>query len=352
VGPKYLSEAKSPPSKKNMAAHQRQDETKQPPPPPSTETTTTLTTTPNAYLSTHLIIPYFITANGEIKRPEHLIAWWTRIFSFYVPDEKDRKKLRFLCRLFRDSLKPPPLYTTFPHPNYPTLNELMNALNNFHQKDPTKVPTFVFIMKGTFRIPLTQDEDGFCQNDVTISYPMMILGAGQDKTIIHGGFKIQGKSKEGKKVVLQDMSMMDSIDSGLVGDNGLSFLCERMTFTQCSCGVSANNAKGRLINCVITQCDLSGIFSGRNALIELEGSQTKVEGNCTSTSGNSYRYGLDALNTSSRIHLLYPLMKESVSTNNGGGRNYGSYYGTGTIQTVNSFTATTLQQQTDMPKTN
>ena len=100
--------------------HQPQGETKQPPRPPSTETTTTLTTTSDMYLSTHLIVPYFITAGGEIKRPEHLIAWWSRIFSFlfvYVPDDKERIELRFLCRLFRDALKPPPLYTTFPHPN-------------------------------------------------------------------------------------------------------------------------------------------------------------------------------------------------------------------------------------------
>ena len=95
------------------------------PPPSSNETQTTTST----YLSTHLIVPYFIAANGEIKRPEHLIAWWSRIFSFYVPDDKDRIELRFLCRLFRDALKPPPRWTTFPHPNYPTLNGLMNQLN-------------------------------------------------------------------------------------------------------------------------------------------------------------------------------------------------------------------------------
>jgi hypothetical protein len=91
------------------------------------------------YLSTHLIVPYFITASGEIKRPEHLIAWWSRIFSFLfvcVPDDKDRIELRYLCRLFRDALKPPPLYTTFPHPNYPTLNELMYHLNGMHAALP------------------------------------------------------------------------------------------------------------------------------------------------------------------------------------------------------------------------
>jgi len=109
----------------------RQDETKQPPPSPSTETTTTLTTTSDMYLSTHSIVPYVINAQGEIKRPEHLIAWWSRIFSFLcVPDDKDRIELRSLCRLFRDALKPLPLWTRFPHPNFLSLNGLMDALNS------------------------------------------------------------------------------------------------------------------------------------------------------------------------------------------------------------------------------
>jgi len=56
-------------------------------------------------------------------------------------------------------------------------------------------------------------------------------------------------------------------------------------------------------------------------LIELEGDQTKVDGN--GTRGDSCFYGLFAYDTSDRIHLLFPLTKESVSTNNQGGGNYG-----------------------------
>ena len=100
------------------------------------------------YLATHLIVPYFVTSTGEIKRPEHLIAWWSRIFSFFVPNEKDRIELRFLCRLFRDSLKPPPVWTSFPHPNYTTLDGLMNTLNSVYEEDPTKAPKIVFVMAG------------------------------------------------------------------------------------------------------------------------------------------------------------------------------------------------------------
>ena len=67
----------------------------------------------------------------------------------------------------------------------------------------------------------------------------------------------------------------------------------------------------------------------KNALIELEGDQTKVDGN--GTRGSSCHYGLEACATSSRIHLLFPLTKESVSTNSQGWGNHG---GAGTIKTV------------------
>ena len=64
-----------------------------------------------------------------------------------------------------------------------------------------------------------------------------------------------------------------------------------MTFTQCGHGVFAYDTKGRLINCVITQCAYSGIWC-EDALIELEGSQTKVHGNVTN--GTRVQYGLNA----------------------------------------------------------
>jgi hypothetical protein len=50
------------------------------------------------------------------------------------------------------------------------------------------------------------------------------------------------------------------------------------------------------------------------------------------TSGG-FGCGLEADDTSSTIHLLFPLTKESVSTNNQGG----NYDGGGTIQTVTTF---------------
>ena len=161
---------------------------------------------------------------------------------------------------------------------------------------------------------------------------MKIIGAGQEKTTIQGGgFDIQGTKEEGKRVDMQGMTMKGASQGGLRNVNGLSFLCKDMTFTQCgSYGVHAWNTKGRLINCVITQCNWDGIWCHENALIELEGDQTKVDGNGT----GGLDYGLDTCATSSIIHLLFPLTKESVSTNNHNGQNYG---GDGPIETIHSF---------------
>jgi hypothetical protein len=201
-----------------------------------------------------------------------------------------------------------------------------------YYKDSTRAPTILFIREGNYEV-----DERYLEwpslHYLEIKYPMKIIGAGQEKTIIHGGFEIQGMKEEGKRVNMQRMTMRGSGAEGLYNDNGLSFLCKDMTFTQCGYGVFARNTKGRLINCVITQCEYSGILCEGNTLIELEGDQTKVDGNVTS--GFGYNYGLKTFDTSSIIHLLFPLTKESVSTNNHGGRNYRT--DRGTIETVNSF---------------
>ena len=92
-----------------------------------------------------------------------------------------------------------------------------------------------------------------------------MIGAGQNKTILSRyRLRIQGTKEEGKRVVLQGMTST----TGLSAHNGLSFLCDSMTFTQCSSedGVYAENTKGRLINCVITQCGECGICCGAGSI--------------------------------------------------------------------------------------
>jgi hypothetical protein len=189
-----------------------------------------------------------------------------------------------------------------------------------------KIVKLILLKEGTYDL----------EKGLIIKCPISIHGAGQNKSFIQGkSITIEGTKEEKKRVNMQDMTMKGSRVCGLWAINGLSFLCKDMTFTQCGWhGVEANNTKGRLINCVITQCGGCGIFCSANALIELEGDQTKVDGN--GTSGHGDDYGLAAYDTSSRIHLLFPLTKKSVSTNNHNGQNYGS--GGGTIKTVDTLT--------------
>ena len=299
-----------------------------------------------AYIS-HKIIPQFQPSVDPDDIPYEQIAWWKMIFSYIQPNDYERLHLRRLCNMFKAVLKPPPKgkWTEYPHLNHTSIDSLMNRCEQLYEEDPRKAPTIFFIKEGEHEVEgyfedEYEDEDGkpAMVPYLLITYPMKIIGAGRDKTFItNGGFEIRGVERgyfeEGKNVALKDMTISETSGYGVIATNGLSWLCDSLTITQCGDGVWAVNTKGRLINCVITQCEHSGIFCGEDALIELKGSQTKVDGNATS----GYGFGLSVkqrwhFGMVSKIHLLFPLTKEGVSTNNHEGRNYCS--GAGTIKTV------------------
>ena len=81
-------------------------------------------------------------------------------------------------------------------------------------------------------------------------------------------------------------------------------------------------------NCQVSHSKNGGVVVW-DGLITINGSGTSIHNNVTG--GNSGYYGLRSYDSSSSIHLVSPLTKESVSINNGGGRNYGGY---GTIKTI------------------
>jgi hypothetical protein len=174
---------------------------------------------------------------------------------------------------------------------------------------------------------------------VLFEVPMIVSGAGREKTFVEGGgFLLHGEKDQ--QCTFMDLTIQKTDRSGLVANGGMSFDCRRVRFDQCGQeGVYAyvfGNVKwsrsGRLTNCQVTNCGRSGIFSG-DCTIEIEGEETRIDSNCTS--GNSDDYGLKTDSSSSSIiHLLSPLTKKSISKKNKGGGNYG---GRGTIKTVNSF---------------
>merc|ERR1712028_324434 len=65
---------------------------------------------------------------------------------------------------------------------------------------------------------------------------------------------------------------------------------------------------------------MSGVHVRHGGRMVIDGSATTIHHNCID--GESGDYGLEAYDSSSSIHLK-SLTKESISTNNGGGGNYG-----------------------------
>ena len=75
---------------------------------------------------------------------------WVLIYAFLDLSYADRIEMRCLCRLFHKveklltlnkhgfKLMPIPIWTSFPHPNYPTLNGLMNELNDMYAALPSE----------------------------------------------------------------------------------------------------------------------------------------------------------------------------------------------------------------------
>ena len=154
------------------------------------------------YLSNQLIVECH---PGDGQEPLHLMRWWKRIFSLLGPTHTERIKLRLLCNMFNASLPPAlgvkeykgQVYTMFPHRNHTSLNSLMTRCDELYLEDPTKAPTIIFIQEGNFEV---------YESYLRINYAMKIIGAGRDKTIIHGGgFRITGTKEEGKRVTLSNM---------------------------------------------------------------------------------------------------------------------------------------------------
>jgi MFS family permease len=270
------------------------------------------------------------------------LTWFKKILSYVGPNERERYELRCSCLLFRNALKPSSLWTMFPQPNHPTLNSLLNMLNEkLNTADPeegrlySNLPKWILLSKGTHLIE--RDES------LMITYPLKIYGAGKNNTIIQGGngFRLKNHSSDlhfDKKVVLNGMTVLEAEGDGVYASVDISLLCENMLFRKCKGnGVYVRSTKGRLRNCVVKECGESGIFSGVGGLIELEGHLTKVYGNVK---------GLQVMKNSSSIHLLAPLTKETVSIKNRGGLEYGCYgaagfmtydESSGGIKTIASF---------------
>ena len=148
-----------------------------------------------------------------------------------------------------------------------------------------------------------------------------------------GGFQIE-KGVQGN-VHVQNMKIRYLKGNGVGGES--PFTLEEVIVEQCSdYGVWANDTAcvARCINVEVRQCKNSGVLASGGALMTLMGAKMMVHHN--NTSGRSVDFGLAVNHANSKIQLVYPLIKESVATNNRGGGNWGASGGAdiNDIQTI------------------
>jgi len=226
-------------------------------------------------------------------------------------------KLRSYCKLFSKALKPLPCWTSFPHPKYSSLTGLFGRFHELSESGSTNVPKLVLIENGI------HDEGG---NSVQINVSISIVGESREHCVVIGGLRMNGKKED--DVNVSNLTLRKSKESGVHGYNGASMHLDNVNVENSEgSGVVVNGSKRNTMkNCNVSHSKYCGLGVENGGLMTIDGNATTIHHNGTSGNG----YGLYAW-VSASIHLVSPLTKEMISTNNHGGQNYNGW---GTIQTI------------------
>jgi parallel beta-helix repeat protein len=272
---------------------------------------------------------------------------WLRVYSYLQPSYFTRVRMKCSCRLFNDvekmitfnpkcsPLEPIPLFTSFPHPNYPSLRGLMTCLNALSKKEPDNVPSLLLIADGVHTIENYKSKISWelWEGDVNylvIDFPITIIGESKEGCTIIGGLRMKGKKED--DVNVKHLTISQSKWFGVCG-YGMSFHLFNLNIEKSErIGVYVDSTKrNTMSNCQVSHSKESGVSVLNSGLITMTGSGTSVHNNVTG--GRSSQYGLHTYGSSSSFHLVSPLKKENISKHNGGGGNCG---GDGTIATVDN----------------
>jgi len=271
-------------------------------------------------------LSYLVQPNlhGKRQRLPSLKVLWMNIFSYSGPTEKETASLRRSCKLFSKALKPVPYWTSYPHPKYSSLTGLFGRINELSQNGSTNLPKLVLIDNGI------HDEGG---NIVRINISISIVGESREHCVVIGGLLMKGN--EEVDVTVQDLTLRESKGSGISNEcdssglDGATMHLDNVSVENSGYhGVWVYNRSKRntMKNCNVSHSKGNGLG--------VHGGLMTISGNATTIHHNNilewYYYGLNTC-YSSPIHLVSPLTKEMISTNNHNGNNYGGY---GRIQTI------------------
>jgi parallel beta-helix repeat protein len=179
----------------------------------------------------------------------------------------------------------------------------------------------LFLLKGV------HDENG---ETVEIDFALKVVGQNKDDVKIRAGLWIKGKKEE--DVFFTDCTVTGAKEHGVqqYGETSAAMHLKNVCVEKCGYhGVSVySTTRNTMTDCNVNNNKMSGVYVGNGGCMIIDGSATTIHHNVTG--GRSDLYGLLAYHSPSSIHLK-SLTKESISTNNGGGGNYG---GLGTIKTI------------------
>jgi len=279
------------------------------------------------------------TATSLASRLNQRADLLRRIFSFHkTKNPKEYINLRSSSKLFHRALhQPPPLWTSFPCSNHVTLQSLVDRLEELRGdgKSSSNVPSVLFIDEGEY------SAEG---NYITMKKPLAMYGAGRGLTTLVGaGLEIEGNKTDGI-VEIEDLTIKGAGDNGLSAEAGMNVIMRGCTVEDCKWeGVYAYGADISCDDLQVVGCGNSGVSAWThyehadrvdNATITLSGQGTTIQGN--GTTGYNDSYGLHTEDPSSSIHLVRPLTKEQISTNNRNISNGGNWGGPGTIKQVDN----------------
>jgi hypothetical protein len=203
----------------------------------------------------------------------------------------------------------------------PGLNSLSKAVKEAKEKGIGSL----YLLDGV------HDENG---ERVTIDFALKVVGQNKDDVKIRAGLEIRGKKEE--DVFFSDCTVTGANGAGVFGNQGASMHLKNVCVEKCGDhGVCVKSTlRNTMTDCNVNNNGRSGVLSYKQRGCEFSDGCMIIDGSATTihhnvTGGDSGHYGLTTADSSS-IHLK-SLTKESISTNNGGGGNYG---GKGTIKTI------------------
>ena len=180
--------------------------------------------------------------------------------------------------------------------------EQLNDLKTYTKKEPCQI----IVGEGIFGRNIGS-------SPLVLSYSLVLVGAGPEKTIFNGGFDIIGRRKH--HVALKELRICNATGYGVNAyDGGASFALNNVVVKKCRWGIQISRTFGECTNVEVTECTESGIVVKNVATLTISGKKSCVHNN--NTRNQMWVEGVTIFEDC-RVNLVHPLTKELVFTNNG-----------------------------------